>query len=195
MFVKNRYVAKDTWYDDKRQGVPAGIHYYVGGQTKFYGAALYRLRREDFGELQHHDGDLARVAHLVRRARAVLLAGRAAVRGPRRRTARTRPSRRPSTDYPFPAVIHEPRIQQLSDDLERAGYHPFHAPCGVRLHETNMPFSPCIRCATCDGFPSLVQGKSDAEIFGVRPALEHPNVTLLTNARVTGSRPTPRARR
>ena len=47
-----------------------------------------------------------------------------------------------------------------------------------------MPNSPCIRCATCDGFPSLVQGKSDAEIFGVRPALEHPNVTLLTNAPV-----------
>ena len=58
-----------------------------------------------------------------------------------------------------------------------------------------MPFSPCIRCATCDGFPSLVQGKSDAEIFGVRPALEHPNVTLLTNALVKGSPRTPRARR
>ena len=38
-----------------------------------------------------------------------------------------------SAQYPFPALIHEPRIQQLSDDLERAGYHPFHAPCGVRL--------------------------------------------------------------
>ena len=90
-----------------------------------------------------------------------------------------------SAPYPFPAVSHEPRIQQLSDDLERAGYHPFHAPCGVRLLEGDMPNSPCIRCATCDGFPSLVQAKSDAEIFGVRPALEHPNVTLLTNARAT----------
>ena len=55
-----------------------------------------------------------------------------------------------------------------------------------------MPNSVCIRCATCDGFPSLVQGKSDAEIFGVRPALQHPNVTLLTNARVDPAhRPTP----
>jgi choline dehydrogenase-like flavoprotein len=90
-----------------------------------------------------------------------------------------------SRPYPFPAVSHEPRIQQLSDDLERAGYHPFHAPCGVRLLEGNMPFSPCIRCQTCDGFPSLVLGKADAEVFGVRPALYHDNVTLVTNAMAT----------
>jgi choline dehydrogenase-like flavoprotein len=82
-------------------------------------------------------------------------------------------------------VTHEPRIQQLSDDLERAGYHPFHAPCGIRLLEGDKPNSVCIRCATCDGFPSLVLGKSDAEVFGVRPALRHPNVTLLTNAQAT----------
>ena len=42
----------------------------------------------------------------------------------------------------------------------------------------------CIRCGTCDGFPCLVHAKSDAELMGVRPALEHPNVTLLTNTRV-----------
>ena len=56
VFVKNRYVSKDTWYDDRGKGFQPGIHYYVGGQTKFYGAALYRLRKEDFGELRHHDG-------------------------------------------------------------------------------------------------------------------------------------------
>jgi choline dehydrogenase-like flavoprotein len=71
----------------------------------------------------------------------------------------------------------------LSDDLEKAGYHPFHAPCGIRLNETNRAFSACVRCANCDGFPCVVHGKSDAEVLGVRPALEHPNVTLLTNAR------------
>ena len=184
VFVKNRYVAKDTWYDHDGKPFTPGIHYYVGGQTKFYGAALYRLRPADFGELRHHDGIspawpisydelepyYSRAEHLYE------------VHGTHDEDPTEGAS---STDYPFPAVSHEPRIQQLSDDLERAGYHPFHAPCGVRLHETNMPFSPCIRCATCDGFPSLVQGKADAEIFGVRPALAHPNVTLLTNAMVT----------
>jgi choline dehydrogenase-like flavoprotein len=78
---------------------------------------------------------------------------------------------------------HEPRIQQLSDDLATAGYHPFHAPCGVMRDEANPPFSPCIRCTTCDGFPCLVHAKSDAEVLGVRPALRHANVTLMTNAR------------
>ena len=51
------------------------------------------------------------------------------------------------------------------------------------LDEANMPYSACVRCATCDGFPCLVHAKSDAEVLGVRPALEHANVTLLTNAR------------
>src|SRR5262249_35917680 len=87
-----------------------------------------------------------------------------------------------SAPYPWPALSHEPRIQQLSDDLARAGYHPFHAPCGVRLNERALEDSLCIRCATCDGFPCLVQAKSDAEMMGVRPALAHPNVTLLTDA-------------
>ena len=81
-------------------------------------------------------------------------------------------------------MSHEPRIQQLADHLEAAGYHPFHAPCGIMLDESNPPFSTCIRCATCDGFPCLVHAKSDAEVLGVRPALEHANVTLLTNAKV-----------
>src|SRR4029453_12037250 len=80
-------------------------------------------------------------------------------------------------------VSHEPRIQQLSDDLEAAGYHPFHAPCGIRLNEANMPYSHCVRCANCDGFVCVVHGKSDAEVLGVRPALEHSNVTLLTNTK------------
>jgi choline dehydrogenase-like flavoprotein len=81
-------------------------------------------------------------------------------------------------------VSHEPRIQQLSDDLERIGLHPFHAPCGVMLNESDMPYSNCVRCPTCDGFPCLVHAKSDAEVLAVRPALEHDNVTLLTGAEV-----------
>ena len=51
------------------------------------------------------------------------------------------------------------------------------------LNEADMAFSTCIRCGTCDGFPCLVHAKSDADVLGVRPALQQPNVTLLTNAR------------
>ena len=88
-----------------------------------------------------------------------------------------------SAPYPFPALSHEPRIQQLADDLAAAGYHPFHAPSGVMIDEANMPYSACARCPNCDGFPCLLHAKSDAEVLGVRPALAHSNVTLLTNAK------------
>ena len=53
------------------------------------------------------------------------------------------------------------------------------------LDEQNPAYSRCIRCDTCDGFPCLVHAKADAETVCVRPALEHPNVTLVTNAEVT----------
>lgn len=57
VFVANRYTSKDTWYDGAGRPFQPGSHYFVGGATKVFGAALYRLRREDFGELRHHDGN------------------------------------------------------------------------------------------------------------------------------------------
>jgi choline dehydrogenase-like flavoprotein len=184
VFVDNKYVSPDTWYDEKGQAFQPQVHYFVGGATKLYGAALYRLRPEDFGELRHHDGlspawpisydelepYYTRAEHMYE------------VHGNHGEDPTEGPA---SAQYPFPAVSHEPRIQQLSDDLEREGYHPFHAPCGIRLNEANMPYSVCVRCQNCDGFPCAVHGKSDADVLGVRPALEHSNVTLLTNARAT----------
>ena len=158
------------------------MHYCVGGATKLYGAALYRLRKEDFGELRHHDGispawpiEYDEMEPYYTRAEQLYH-----VHGARGEDPTEPPA---SAPYPFPAVSHEPRIQQLADDLEAAGRQPFHAPCGVMLAEDDMPHSACVRCSTCDGFPCLVHAKSDAEVLGVRPALEHPNVTLLTNAR------------
>ena len=56
VFVDGRYISPDTWYDEKGKAFQPQVHYFVGGATKLYGAALYRLRERDFGELQHHDG-------------------------------------------------------------------------------------------------------------------------------------------
>src|SRR6267154_5354404 len=56
VFVDGRYMSADTWYDEKDKPFQPQVHYYVGGATKLYGAALYRLREKDFGELKHHDG-------------------------------------------------------------------------------------------------------------------------------------------
>jgi choline dehydrogenase-like flavoprotein len=181
VFVDNRYTSKDTWYDKDGQPFQPGIHYFVGGTTKVYGAALYRLRERDFGELRHEDGvspawpiSYRDLEPYYTRAENLYQVHGARGEDPTEGFA--------SAPYPFPAVSHEPRIQQLSDDLARAGYRPFHTPCGIMLEESNMPFSKCVRCAECDGFPCLVHAKSDSEVLGVRPALTFPNVTLLTGA-------------
>jgi choline dehydrogenase-like flavoprotein len=181
VFVDNRYVSPDTWYDARGKPFQPQVHYYVGGATKLYGAALYRMRSEDFGELRHHGGvspawpiSYEQIEPYYTKAEQLY-----EVHGARGEDPTEPPA---SAPYPFPAVSHEPRIQALSEDFAAAGLHPFHAPCGVVLDESNMPYSSCVRCSTCDGFPCLVHAKSDAEVLGVRPALEHANVTLLTNA-------------
>jgi choline dehydrogenase-like flavoprotein len=182
VFVENRYVSPETWYDADGKAFQPQVHYFVGGATKLYGAALYRLREEDFGELQHHDGvspawpiSYDELERYYTRAEQLYQ-----VHGARGEDPTEPPA---SAPYPFPAVSHEPRIQQLADDLAAAGHHPFHAPCGIMLDEDNMPFSACARSPNCDGFPCLLHAKSDAEVLAVRPALEHPNVTLVTNAK------------
>jgi choline dehydrogenase-like flavoprotein len=182
-FVENRYISPDTWYDAAGKPFQPQVHYYVGGATKLYGAALYRMRKEDFGELRHHGGispawpvPYEEMEPYYTQAEQLY-----EVHGARGEDPTEPPA---SAPYPHPAVSHEPRIAQLSEDFAAAGLHPFHAPCGVMLREDNMPYSTCVRCSTCDGFACLVHAKSDAEVLGVRPALEHPNVTLLTGAEV-----------
>jgi choline dehydrogenase-like flavoprotein len=181
VFVDNRYVSDDTWYDEKDRAFQPQIHYFVGGATKLYGAALYRLRADDFGELQHHDGVSPAWPISYDELEPYYTAAEQLyeVHGARGEDPTEPPA---SAPYPFPAVSHEPRIQQLSDDFAALGLHPFHAPCGIRLNEQNMPYSICVRCQDCDGFPCVLHAKSDAEVMCVRPALTHDNVTLLTRA-------------
>jgi choline dehydrogenase-like flavoprotein len=181
VFVDNRYISPDTWYDRDGRPFQPQVHYYVGGATKMYGAALYRMRERDFGEVRHHGGvspawpfPYAELEPYYTAAERLYQ-----VHGARGEDPTEPPAGAP---YPRPPLRHEPRIQRLADDLAAAGLHPFHAPCGVLLDEANLPFSACVRCDRCDGFPCAVHGKSDAEVVAVRPALAYPNVTLLTHA-------------
>ena len=183
VFVSGRYVSSDVWHYDNGEVFAPQVHYFVGGATKMYGAALYRLRAEDFGELRHRDGISPAwpVGYDEFEPYYTLAERYYQVHGARGEDP-TEPHA--SAPYPFPAVSHEPRIQQLSDGLAKLGMHPFHAPCGVMLDEANMPFSACMRCGNCDGFPCIVHAKSDAEVLGVRPALEHANVELRIDTEV-----------
>ncbi|HMK20964.1 MAG TPA: GMC family oxidoreductase [Terriglobales bacterium] len=178
-----KYNAKESWRDKDGKELHPHTNYYVGGNTKFYGAALFRLRQRDFGEIRHHGGIspawpisydemepyYTQAEHLYQ------------VHGNRGEDPTEPPA---GKAYPWPAVSHEPRLQQLADDFAAAGLHPFHTPLGVMLEEKNPRLSPCIRCNTCDGFPCLLHAKSDAQVLCIDAALRYPNVTMLTNCLV-----------
>jgi choline dehydrogenase-like flavoprotein len=179
--VEGRYQTKEIWRDETGEPLHPHTNYWVGGNTKFYGAALFRLRERDLGEVRHHGGvspawpiSYAELEPHYSRAEALYH-----VHGRRGEDPTDPPA---SAPYPHPAVGPEPRIQQLSDDFARLGLRPFHVPLGVMLDEERPRSSRCIRCNTCDGFPCLLSAKSDAQVCAVEPALTHPNVTLLTNA-------------
>jgi choline dehydrogenase-like flavoprotein len=190
VFVENRYVSYDRWFDCHGNAFQPQVHYFVGGATKFYGAALYRLRERDFGEIKHHDGISPAwpIGYDVMEPYYTQAEQLYQVHGSRGQDPTDPPA---SAPYPFPPISHEPRIQRLFDDMRAVGLHPFHSPSGVMLDESHPAFSACIRCATCDGFPCLVQAKSDADVVAVRPALEYGNVTLVRNAYVRRLRTDP----
>lgn len=183
--AEGRYKTDETWLDatdGAMRPFHPGAHYCVGGNTKVYGAALFRFRAEDFGEVRHAEGvspawpiDYAELEPWYARAEALYEVRGARGEDPTEAWA--------SGPYPHPAVPHEPRIADLDRSLRGAGLRPFHVPLGIRLRDGDRR-SPCVRCQTCDGYPCLVDAKSDAQTCGVDPALEHRNVTLLTGAQV-----------
>jgi len=188
VFVDGTYQASETWYGADGRSFHPGLHYYVGGNSKMYGAALFRLRERDFGEIVHQHGispawPLSYVDFEPFYTEAETLF---AVHGQRGEDPNEPPASGP---YPHPPVSHEPRIQALSDSLAADGLHPFHLPLGIKLTEHNgkpTPTSVCIRCDAFDGFPCLLNGKADAQVMCVDPMLaSHPNVELLTNTLVT----------
>jgi choline dehydrogenase-like flavoprotein len=188
VFVDGKYQASETWYDKKGAPLHPGLHYFVGGNSKVYGAALLRLRERDFAEIVHADGispawPLGYDVFEPYYAEAEALFH---VHG-----ARGEDPNEPaySSAFPYPPVSHEPLIQHLSDGMTAQGLHPFHLPLGILLDEDAdgkaKRSSVCIRCDAFDGFPCLLNGKADAQVMCVDPALAaHENVTLLTGAYV-----------
>jgi len=181
--LQGKYQTREVWKDAEGHDLHPHTNYAVGGNTKFYGAALFRLRKEDFGELRHHGGvspawpiTYDELEPYYTRAERLYH-----VHGERGEDPTEPPA---SAPYPHPAVSHEPRLRKLGEDFAALGLRPFHTPLGIMIDEKRPHASRCIRCNTCDGYPCLVQGKSDAQVIGVDPALQHPNVSLLTNAYV-----------
>ncbi len=180
VFQRRRYKNAEPWYDGStgRPFTP-GVHYYVGGNTKVYGACLPRFLEQDFGEIKHHEGispawpvtyaDME--PHFAEAERIYRVHGEVG-------DDPTDPWR--SGGFPFPALPHEPSVAALSEAMAAQGLHPFRMPTGVDIREGGA----CVRSRTCDGFPCPRDAKGDADVCGIRPALQSPNVRLLTRTLV-----------
>ena len=183
VFQKERYHTKEVWKTEGDKDLHPGTGYWVGGNTKVYGAALFRLRERDFETIQHKGGVSLPWAvkykdfepYYTEAEKLYQVHGQMG-------DDPTEPFR--SEDYSYPPVSHEPRIEELHDSLSNEGLHPFYLPIGVKLNEADKANSLCIRCNTCDGFPCKIHAKSDSDINCVRPALSDTNITLLTEAKV-----------
>lgn len=182
--VENRYHTQEAWCDRNEKEFHPSTHYYVGGNTKFYGAALIRMRREDFGKVQHHGGfspawPISYDEMEPYYTKAEQLYHVHGTRG----VDPTEPSA--SAPYPYAPLRHEPRIQELFDQFKGQGLRPFPMPVGIMRDDHNPQGSKCIRCDSCDGFPCLIGAKADAQTVCVDPALLHDNVEMITNAHAT----------
>lgn len=184
VFVEGRYNPKEKWLDNKVKAFTPGTHYYVGGNTKFYGAALLRLREKDFGEVEHYGGTSPAWPLDYKDFQPYYMAAEQLyqVHGERGKDPLEPLEEKP---YPCPPVSHEPIVNEIFDKIKAEGLTPFHLPLGIRLNEKNPEESLCVRCETCDGYPCLVDAKSDSQHMCLMPILKQDNVDLLTNAHVT----------
>ena len=196
VFLDNRYHTKETWQDKDGKPLHPQQAYFVGGQTKVYGAAMFRMRAEDFGVIQHKGGispawpiSYSDLEPYYTRAEELFhvhgdLGDAPAIAGGYGSSFDpTEPYH--SKRYPYPAFSNEPRMQSIEKDVRDLGIHTFPIPLGLKLNEDDPLASKCIRCDTCDGYPCLVHAKSDADINCIRRIMHLPNVTLMTNSRVT----------
>ncbi|MEA5462961.1 GMC family oxidoreductase [Leptothoe sp. PORK10 BA2] len=184
VYQKERYHTHENWYDSEGKAFRPQMSYWVGGNTKVYGAALLRLRERDFETVAHKDGISPQwplryedfEAYYSEAEQLYDVHGTAGIDP-------TEPPR--SQGFPHPAVSHEPRMQAIADGLSNQGLKPFNLPLGLKLNEVDKTLGSCIRCDSCDGFPCLVQGKADAEVNGIQPIRDRNNITLLTQAKAT----------
>jgi choline dehydrogenase-like flavoprotein len=188
VFGAGKYTADETFYDLHDRPFQPELHYYVGGNSKVYGAALLRLMPADFGEVRHPNG-LAPAWPLSYEDMEPYYVQAEHLFWVHGQHGEDPYGGFSSQDYKYPPVEHEPHIQQLSDGMEKVGLHPFHMPLGVQLMQDALgqptTGSRCIRCDRIDGFPCLLGAKADAEWAVIRPALAaHPNLTLMTRTTV-----------
>jgi choline dehydrogenase-like flavoprotein len=178
IFQRDIFRPRETWIDGAGQAFNPGNYYYVGGNTKLYGAVLLRYRAQDFTPIAYREGATpgwpfaydelepwyARAEKLYQVHGALGFDG-------------TEP--RHSQPFPFGPIPDEPAIARVRERMKGAGLHPFPLPLGIDIETwLNRAKTPW------DGFPDTGTGKMDAESCGLAEALRYSNVELRENAKV-----------
>ncbi|MCB9944402.1 MAG: GMC family oxidoreductase [Geminicoccaceae bacterium] len=178
IYTNSAFRSNETWLDEAGRPFEPGNYYNVGGNSKFYGAVLIRYRAEDFGELEHFDGmspawpfPYDELAPWYDEAERLYRVRGDVASDP------TEPLHR--GPYPYPPVPDEPAVALVRERLAKVGVKPFTLPLGVDIERW-------LRAGRTgwDGYPDLHCGKMDAETCGLSAALAHPNVEMVTGARV-----------
>ncbi len=179
IFGKGAFRNDETWDTPDGTSFDPGNYYYVGGNSKLYGAVMFRYREADFGEFRHMGGtspawpiSYCDFEPWYQKAEAMYQ-----VRG----ALGEDPSEPPhSGHYPFPPVPDEPAIADVRARLARLGLHPASLPLGVDI-ETWLAGGR----TGWDAYPNTGKGKKDAESIGLAQALRHDKVRLETGCDVT----------
>ncbi|PWW04554.1 choline dehydrogenase-like flavoprotein [Hoeflea marina] len=180
IFQRGHFRPKEFWHEHGGAAFNPGNYYNVGGNSKFYGAVLYRYRREDFAEMQHLEGvspawpfAYEELEPWYSKAEQLFNVRGALGEDP------SEPVH--SSPYPYPPVPEEPAIARVRARLKANGLHPASLPLGVDIDrwmaKAKTPW---------DAHPNSDDGKMDAETTALAAALKHANVSLVTHARVTG---------
>ncbi|MGV0876905.1 GMC family oxidoreductase [Martelella sp. FLE1502] len=189
IYRNSAFRSNETWLDADGKPFSPGNYYNVGGNTKLYGAVLYRYRRQDFQAMEHLGGvspawpfPYETLAPYYDAAEALYQ-----VRGDFTEDPTEPPHAGP---YPYPAVPDEPALAAVRRRLEKAGLHPAALPLGVDLDRWLSHGND-----GWDGYPDTRSGKMDAETCALAAALSHNNVRMETGARVTHMTAAPDGRR
>lgn len=184
VFIRHRYRSGEKWRDRKGGTFTPNIHYWVGGNTIFYGAALYRFRQRDFERVAHHGGGVSPAWPISYADLKPYYLEAERLWGVHGARGADRTDDADDAPYPHPALKHDPEIARLKFRLSELGLHPFEMPVAVDRADASPDMSPCIRCRTCGGYPCLREAKGDGRKMVAR-ARAHPNVELVTRAKVT----------
>lgn len=179
--TKGRYRPDENWYDQDGKAFKPFIHYNVGGNSKMYGAALFRFRESDFKETRHYGGvspawpfGYETLAPYYDEAEKLYH-----VHGQRGADPTEPPA---SKGYPLPPLTYEPLIADLAEKMKQLGLKPFPLPMGIRLPQDYTPTESPVVLENFDGFPDPTDSKADGQTVCLRPALRNRNVTLMTGA-------------